>query len=473
MDTKPDNQALEEKLRESEARYRIISELTSDVAYSFRVEPDGRLVHEWSTDAIVRATGYTIAEIEALGWEHMLHPEDIAVFKKRMQSLFSGKSDVSEFRIITRAGEVCWVRSYGHPVWDGAQGRVVRIYGAVQNITDRRRGMEALQLSEERFRALAEATFEGLVITDANSMLDMNPQFARIFSYETGELIGRAVQELIAPEDQEHVLSRLTAGHNIPYEWSGIRKDGSRIVIEAHSKLFPYKGRMVRVTTVLDITERKRMEEALAESEDRYRSMVSAVTAYTYSVEVRKGRALQTQHSMGCIPVTGYDPGDYAANPYLWHSMIHADDRSMVETMLQELLSGRAVAPLEHRIIKRDGSVVWVRNTMVPHKDADGRLIRYDGLVENISERKHAEEEKERLIAELQKALAKVKTLSGLLPICASCKKIRDDKGYWQQIETYIHDHSEADFSHGICPDCIKKLYPELYKHKKEDNEKI
>lgn len=65
--------------------------------------------------------------------------------------------------------------------------------------------------------------------------------------------------------------------------------------------------------------------------------------------------------------------------------------------------------------------------------------------------------------AELQEALTKIKTLSGLLPICASCKKIRDDKGYWNRIETYISDHSEAEFSHSICPECTKKLYPELY----------
>jgi len=76
-------------------------------------------------------------------------------------------------------------------------------------------------------------------------------------------------------------------------------------------------------------------------------------------------------------------------------------------------------------------------------------------------ERKLAEEEREKLIRELQEALAKVKTLTGLLPICASCKKIRDDKGYWNQIEVYIRDHSEAEFSHGICPDCMKKLYPD------------
>lgn len=70
--------------------------------------------------------------------------------------------------------------------------------------------------------------------------------------------------------------------------------------------------------------------------------------------------------------------------------------------------------------------------------------------------------QKSEAIARLNKALEEVKTLSGFLPICASCKKIRDDRGYWNQIETYISDHSEAEFSHGICPECCKKLYPEF-----------
>ena len=79
----------------------------------------------------------------------------------------------------------------------------------------------------------------------------------------------------------------------------------------------------------------------------------------------------------------------------------------------------------------------------------------------DITERKMGEMERERLIHELQDTLSKVKQLSGFLPICASFKKIRDDQGYWTQIEAYIRDHSEAEFSHGICPECMQKLYPE------------
>lgn len=80
----------------------------------------------------------------------------------------------------------------------------------------------------------------------------------------------------------------------------------------------------------------------------------------------------------------------------------------------------------------------------------------------DISERDRVQAEREKLIRELEAALSKVKALSGLLPICAGCKKIRDDKGYWEQIEVYIRDHSEADFSHGLCPECAERLFPGL-----------
>jgi hypothetical protein len=83
---------------------------------------------------------------------------------------------------------------------------------------------------------------------------------------------------------------------------------------------------------------------------------------------------------------------------------------------------------------------------------------------ERTEELETSNKQREALILELRESLATIKQLRGILPICASCKKIRDDKGYWNQIESYIHEHSEAEFSHGICPDCAKKLYPEIYK---------
>jgi len=109
----------------------------------------------------------------------------------------------------------------------------------------------------------------------------------------------------------------------------------------------------------------------------------------------------------------------------------------------------------------------WLRFTAATIRNKKGVIIGALETLEDITERKEAEEEREKLILELQEAISKIKTLSGLLPICASCKKIRNDHGYWEQIEYYIREHSEAEFSHCICPDCAGTLYPEYFKQKK------
>jgi PAS domain S-box-containing protein len=116
--------------------------------------------------------------------------------------------------------------------------------------------------------------------------------------------------------------------------------------------------------------------------------------------------------------------------------------------------------------VRADGSKIPCILTATAFRDRGGELI---GIVEDfrdISELKCAEEKREKLIVELQQALTNLKTLSGLLPVCVSCKKIRDDNGYWSQIEAYIREHSEAEFTHSICPDCTKKLYPGVVKKK-------
>lgn len=116
-----------------------------------------------------------------------------------------------------------------------------------------------------------------------------------------------------------------------------------------------------------------------------------------------------------------------------------------------------------------DAIDVGIDQYVVKPIDIEKLLSAIDKCAENIACRTVARQysdEREKLIAELNAALAKVKLLSGFLPICASCKKIRDDKGYWQQIESYIKEHSEAEFSHGICPDCAYKLYPECFPQK-------
>ena len=111
----------------------------------------------------------------------------------------------------------------------------------------------------------------------------------------------------------------------------------------------------------------------------------------------------------------------------------------------------------------------WHSMTIRPYKTVDNRIEGVLMTLVDINEQKLLVTERERLIDELQASLATVKQLSGMLPICASCKKIRDDKGYWSGVETYITNHSGVLFSHGLCPDCEKKAYEDLEKMKKDD----
>lgn len=151
-----------------------------------------------------------------------------------------------------------------------------------------------------------------------------------------------------------------------------------------------------------DITERKHFQEALAESEERFRQLLNAVPSYTYSVGIRDGKPETTSHSIGCLSVTGYSPADYEANPFLWLNMVHDEDRGMVKSCVERILQGEVLKPIEHRILHKAGGVRWVRSTIVQHYDSAGRMDRYDGLIEDITERKHAERALASTLAEME-----------------------------------------------------------------------
>ena len=147
--------------------------------------------------------------------------------------------------------------------------------------------------------------------------------------------------------------------------------------------------------------------------------------------------------------------------------MIHPDDRDLVadHTRRDVTAAEPDAHSIDFRIIRSDGEIRWLNHVCQAVYGNNETLLGRRVSLRDITRRKQFEEERERLVAQLQEALANVKQLGGLLPICASCKKIRNDHGYWEQIEAYIRDHSEAEFTHSICPDCAKKLYPELYGH--------
>jgi len=139
--------------------YRFNFKRISCFAYDFRVESNGTLVCECVTDTFVRVTGYTFEEVNAHGhWLSLIYPNDIPILAKQLDCLLSGQSNIREFRIITKSGEIRWLRNYAHPVRGKAQGRVIRIYGTAQGITEPKQYEDHIKESESEYYALLETS---------------------------------------------------------------------------------------------------------------------------------------------------------------------------------------------------------------------------------------------------------------------------------------------------------------------------
>jgi PAS domain S-box-containing protein len=151
----------------------------------------------------------------------------------------------------------------------------------------------------------------------------------------------------------------------------------------------------------------------------------------------------------------------YKQEEYSGHSISEFYvDESRADVVLERLHRGESLNDYEVRLRCKSGEIkhVLINANVLWEK---GKFIHSRCFTRDITDRKREEDERLKLISELTEALTKIKTLRGLLPICASCKKIRDDRGYWKKIESYICEHTEAQFTHGICPDCLAHLYPE------------
>jgi PAS domain S-box-containing protein len=174
-----------------------------------------------------------------------------------------------------------------------------------------------------------------------------------------------------------------------------------------------------------------------------------------------------TYLSPSITAILGYMPEEFQTH-YTTYLTDHPVNREVARhTTLS--VQGKQQPPYEVEIFHRNGSRRWLEVTEVPVFSENGAVIAVEGIARDISDKKQVLQEKEQLIAELQKAMAEIKTLHGIIPICASCKKVRDDEGAWQQLESYIQSRSDAQFSHGICPECLDKMYPGLSERPKKD----
>jgi PAS domain S-box-containing protein len=185
--------------------------------------------------------------------------------------------------------------------------------------------------------------------------------------------------------------------------------------------------------------------------------LTAALDAMPELVAVIGGDHTLVRVNRAMASVAGAHPRDLIGRKC--HEVLHGLDRPWPECPHRQALRDRKSVTREI-LDPRVGLPLEVTCTPVP--DGEGALLGTVHVARDISEQKRAAQLRETLIAELQQALASVRQLNGLLPICSFCKRIRDDRGYWEQVEVYIRDHSQATFSHGLCPECMKAHYPDF-----------
>ncbi len=207
-----------------------------------------------------------------------------------------------------------------------------------------------------------------------------------------------------------------------------------------------------------EIARRQQVEEKLERRKERYSLLIKHAPIGLLSIDPQ-GNIIDVNAAMLSIMGSPSAEATKEINVLSFEPLVKA---GIVSDFHQCMKSG-AVVVSERPYTSKWGKHVYMRLHVAPILDDAGHVTYVQLISEDITVRKQAEEDRENLINELEEALDNIKTLKGFIPICASCKKIRNDEGFWQDVTVYVREHSEAEFTHGICPECKIKLYPDLF----------
>ncbi|MCP4581036.1 MAG: PAS domain S-box protein [candidate division Zixibacteria bacterium] len=443
---------------------------TSKIGYFHFVNPDQKTIslQTWSENTLKTCTAAEKGmhyPIDKAGiWVDCIHQRK-PVIHNNYESL-SHKKGLPE-------GHVKVIRDLAVPVFES--GKIVAVIGVGNKTSDytefdldqvsllaentwsivqRKRAMEHLIESEEKHRRIFECIQDGYYETGINgTIIEVSPSFEMLFGYKREELIGNSALDLYPqPERRKQLVKKIRKiGWINDFEISLTAKNGNEIPCSITSRIITSKdGRPIKIIgTIRDITERKQAEEALlkekAFTDTVMNSMPGIVYVYDENYQLIKWNI---NHETS----TGFSSNELLRmNP----TGFFDDEEKDKIIAATDKVYDTGEAAIEADLVNKDG-------TKTPHYFTGKRIIKDDkkymlGVGIDITARKLAEAEREKLIADLQKALKEVKTLGGLLPICSYCKNVRDDQGYWTQVEAYVSEHSGAEFTHGICPDCLEE----------------
>ncbi len=389
----------ETALRESNERFQLVAKATNDAVWDWNLTSDVG----WWNDGVYALFGYQRGQMppETILWKEHLHPEDRDRVLRGIHATIDGdgQSWSDEYRIIRADGSVGVVFDRGFALRDSS-GKAIRMIGAAQDITARKRTEEGLRESEGRLRLLMQASNVGLwdwnLITNE---VNFSPEWKRQLGYSIEEVSGHFEEwrTRVHPEDLVHALmavSDFLAGRREDYdvEFRMRHKDGSwRWILARANMVHDSAGQPIRLMGChVDITDRKQAEIELRQSRSFLEKAQHLANLGTWVCGPAPGDPLWWSEQT--YEIFGISPGQFDGRVENFFERVHPDDRLAVQTSSRLAHSGERAYDLEHRILRPDGSVRWVHELADIVRDADGQVMQMIGVVQDITERRRAEE---------------------------------------------------------------------------------
>ena len=353
-------------------------------------------------------------------------------------------------------GKTIWIRiSTGY--LNREEGGKIII--TLEDISSQKEKEIQLKASEEMARALIEANTEAVCLVDRNgTILTMNDNLSRRFGKSKEELIGKSMFDSISPElarARRNILDEvLKTGKPRRYE----DRQGQLTLDNNVYPILDGNGNVSQIAVFSrDITKEKSAELARRLSEEKYKFIANKTVDVIYRIDLLTERYIYA--SPAAEKIFGYSPEECLKLHA--REVLTKESYKVQKEKLQIAINEKRKEPvmMELELVRKDGAIIIGEiNACLIYNDI-GSPVEILGSIRDISRRKESEREKDKLIKELKDALKEIKTLNELIPICARCKKIRDDKGYWENLEAYFERTSKSQFSHSLCPECARDLY--------------
>lgn len=321
--------------------------------------------------------------------------------------------------------------------------------------------------SEELYKSLFENSYWVMLIVqpETGDIIDANAAAVSYYGYEKDQLQNMQIQDIniLSKKQVFKEMQNAKLENRNYFNFRHKLSNGEIRDVEVFSGPIELDREKYLYSIIHDISKRKQIEEQIRREKYFSESLINSLPGIMYLFDEmgdlkRWNRNFEIVTGFSTKEILNMNPLDF----------ISPEDKNSVKDSIDTVFK-EGKTTIDAKLLTKKGKTIPYYFTGVRLViDHINYLI---GIGMDIEKQKQAEKDKEELIEKLNEALSQVKKLSGFLPICASCKKIRDDKGYWNQIETYIKEHSEAQFSHGLCPECAERLYPDMVflQSKKED----